>query len=407
VSTYPKHNQPEPQQQKPQQQKPQQYQQYEPRLFSSESVSAGHPDKMADQISDAILDELLRQDPYSRVACETLLKSDLVVVAGEISSQATIDVENIVRQTILDIGYDDSKYGIDGRKCRVIQAIDQQSADIAIGINEGEGIFSDQGAGDQGLMFGFACDETPQLMPAPIYYAHKLLKKLRQAYEQRQVPWLRADAKSQVTINYSPDHSVLSVPCVVLSTQHDPGIKHQEIQDFVIEEIIKKTIPHDYLKKCSYLINPTGQFVVGGPLGDTGLTGRKIIVDTYGGQGGHGGGAFSGKDPTKVDRSAAYMVRYIAKNMVASGIVKRCLIQVAYAIGVPEPVSIWIDDYGTAKCPPRELKEIVLQHFSLKPKDIIEHLQLRRPIYQKTATYGHFGQEGFPWEETNKTSCFH
>lgn len=374
-------------------------------LFSSESVSSGHPDKLADQISDSILDALLSQDPYARVACEVLLKSDLVVLAGEITTTCEVDYEAIARKTILDVGYNHESLGMDGARCRVLLAIDQQSPDIALGINEGEGLYPELGAGDQGLMFGFACDETPDLMPAPLYYAHKLLQNLQTKREQRQVSWLRPDAKSQVTVAYKDD-KMSHIPCIVLSTQHDPDIAHHTIEEYVIEELIKKTIPQRYLKSTRYLINPTGQFVVGGPLGDTGLTGRKIVVDTYGGRGGHGGGAFSGKDPTKVDRSAAYMVRHIAKHIVASGLAKRCLIQVAYAIGFPHPVSLWVDDYGTSHHGTEKLTELVGQVFSLKPLDIIKTLGLRSPIYRETSVYGHFGRSQFPWEKTDKLDKF-
>ena len=372
-------------------------------LFSSESVSSGHPDKLADQISDAILDAVLSEDPYGRVACETLVKSNLVVLAGEITTTAKVDYEAIARKTILDVGYDHESLGMDGKNCEVMVAIDQQSADIAVGINEGEGLYTELGAGDQGLMFGFACNETQDLMPAPIYYAHKLLQNLQTMRERSQVSWLRPDSKSQVTVAYENDE-IKHIPCIVLSTQHSPEVSYKVLEEYLIEELIKKTIPEAYLQNTRYLINPTGQFIVGGPLGDTGLTGRKIVVDTYGGRGGHGGGAFSGKDPTKVDRSAAYMVRYIAKNIVASGLAKRCLIQVAYAIGFPHPVSLWVDDYGSSTYGAKKLTEIVQGMFSLKPVDIINSLQLRAPIYKETAVYGHFGREQFPWEKTDQAS---
>lgn len=369
-------------------------------LFSSESVSSGHSDKLADQISDHILDAVLRKDPNARVACEVLLKSDLVVLAGEITTFAKIDYEAIARQTIIGVGYNHPSIGLDGHSCKVITAIEEQSPDIAQGINVGEGLYTDLGAGDQGLMFGFACDETPNYMPAPIYYAHRLLENLQKHREHGQVPWLRPDAKSQVTVSYRDDH-LDHIPCIVLSTQHNDEVTHEEISEYVIEGVIKKTIPLEYLSHTQYLINPTGKFIVGGPASDTGLTGRKIVVDTYGGRGGHGGGAFSGKDPTKVDRSAAYMVRYIAKNIVASGLARRCLIQVAYAIGFPHPVSLWVDDYGTGIYDSYRLTEIVRETFSLKPIDIINHLGLRAPIYSDTAVYGHFGRAQFPWEKTD------
>ena len=372
-------------------------------LFTSESVSEGHPDKVADQVSDAILDALLEQDKYSRVACETLVKTGLVVIAGEITSNAKIDYAKVARDTILEIGYDDGDIGFDGKSCGIITTIDQQSADIAQGVNVGEGLDKEQGAGDQGMMFGFACDETPELMPATVQYSHNVLKTLATQRKEKVVNWLRPDAKSQVTVEYK-NGIIDRVDTVVVSTQHGPDVDHKTIEEFVIEETIKKTIPPELLKNTKYHINPTGRFVVGGPLGDAGLTGRKIIVDTYGGHGAHGGGAFSGKDPTKVDRSAAYMGRYIAKNLVAAGLAKKCLVQLAYAIGVSEPVSVFVDSYGTSKYSSDELAQIVKNNFGLKPMEIVEQLDLLRPVYKPTAAYGHFGREGFAWERTDKAS---
>jgi S-adenosylmethionine synthetase len=372
-------------------------------LFTSESVSEGHPDKVADQVSDAILDALLDQDKYSRVACETLVKTGLVVIAGEITSNAKIDYAKVARDTILEIGYDDGDIGFDGKSCGIITTIDQQSADIAQGVNVGEGLDKEQGAGDQGMMFGFACDETPELMPATVQYSHNVLKTLATQRKEKTVNWLRPDAKSQVTVEYK-NGIVDRVDTVVVSTQHTADVDHKTIEEFVIEETIKKSIPAELLKDTKYHINPTGRFVVGGPLGDAGLTGRKIIVDTYGGHGAHGGGAFSGKDPSKVDRSAAYMGRYIAKNLVAAGLAKKCMVQLAYAIGVADPVSVFVEDYGTSKYSQKELADIVRNNFGLKPMEIVEQLDLLRPVYKKTAAYGHFGRSDFSWENTDKAS---
>lgn len=369
-------------------------------LFTSESVSEGHPDKVADQVSDAILDAILAQDKTARVASETLVKTGLVVIAGEITSSAKVDYAQVARDTILEIGYDDGHIGFDGKSCGIITSIDQQSADIAQGVNSGEGLHIEQGAGDQGMMFGFACDETPELMPATLQYAHGVLKTLATQRKEKMVHWLRPDSKSQVTVEYN-NGEIARVDTVVVSTQHSEDIDHKSIEEFVIEETIKKVIPTDLLKDTKYFINPTGRFVVGGPLGDAGLTGRKIIVDTYGGHGAHGGGAFSGKDPTKVDRSAAYMGRYIAKNLVAAGLARRCLVQLAYAIGVAEPVSVFVESYGTSKYSSAELADIVRQNFGLKPLQIVETLDLLRPVYKQTAAYGHFGRPEFSWENTD------
>ncbi|MCY4380106.1 MAG: methionine adenosyltransferase [Proteobacteria bacterium] len=374
-------------------------------VFSSESVSEGHPDKIADQISDSILDEIIRIDPYARVACEVLVNSQFVVISGEISANAHIDYEQVARRIITNIGYNDDELGLNGHTCQVIVGINEQSQDIAGGVMQGDSWQGDLGAGDQGLMFGYACNETPVFMPAPIYYAHLLMKELSRQRKTGVVSWLRPDAKSQVTVSYQ-NNQISSIPCVVLSTQHNAEVSHHDLKEFVIEEVIKQIIPQKYLKNTEYLINPTGQFIKGGPASDTGLTGRKIIVDTYGGRGAHGGGAFSGKDPTKVDRSAAYMARYIAKNIVASGAAERCLIQVAYAIGVDKPVSIWLNHYGTNHIPTLELKKHIMNHFSLIPKDIIHSLQLRKPIYLETATFGHFGRPHFRWEKTDKVNVF-
>lgn len=373
-------------------------------LFTSESVSEGHPDKVADQISDAILDAILSQDPHARVACETLVTTNLCVLAGEITTRAVIDYGSIARDTIRRIGYDDPALGFDADNCAVMSAIHKQSPDIAQGVNEGEGLFLDQGAGDQGLMFGYACDETPQLMPLPIYLAHRLVERQAELRKDGRLPWLRPDAKSQVSVRYV-DGRPAHVDTVVLSTQHHPGISHRQLTEAVIEEIIKPVIPKEMIKDdIKYLVNPTGRFVIGGPHGDTGLTGRKIIVDTYGGAAPHGGGAFSGKDPSKVDRSAAYAARYVAKNIVAAGLASRCLIQVAYAIGVAEPVALMVQTFGTGKIAECRIEELVRQHFDLRPKGIIQSLNLLRPIYTKTAAYGHFGRDEpeFTWEALDK-----
>ncbi len=373
-------------------------------FFTSESVTEGHPDKVADQISDAILDAIIVQDKQCRVACETLVTTGIAFVAGEITTSCYVDIPQIVRQTIRDIGYCSSQMGFDCQTCSVITSIDQQSPDIAQGVNVGEGLFKDQGAGDQGLMFGFATDETPELMPMPVMYAHKLTRRLATVRKNGALDFLRPDGKSQVTIEYE-NGTPLRVDTVVVSTQHKPDVTHEQIREAVIEEVIKKVIPIDMIDgDTKYYINPTGKFVVGGPMGDCGLTGRKIIVDTYGGQGSHGGGCFSGKDPSKVDRSASYMGRHVAKNVVASGLAKKCEIQIAYAIGVAEPVSVMVDLMGTGVIPKKRVKEIIREVFDLRPAAIIEYLDLLRPIYRPTAAYGHFGrsEESFTWEKTNK-----
>ena len=376
-------------------------------LFTSESVSEGHPDKVADQISDAILDAILEQDKYSRVAAETLCNTGLVVLAGEITSKAVVDYQTVARATIKRIGYDNTDYGIDYRGCAVLVAYDKQSPDIAQGVDEGRGLNLEQGAGDQGLMFGYACNETPELMPLPIHLAHRLVERQAQLRHSGKLPWLRPDAKSQVTIRYV-DGKAKDIDTVVLSTQHAPEIEHAKLCEAVIEEVIKPVLPKDMLgKSIRYLVNPTGRFVVGGPQGDCGLTGRKIIVDTYGGAAPHGGGAFSGKDPSKVDRSAAYAARYVAKNIVAAGLATRCQVQVSYAIGVAKPTSVMVTTFGTSKLPDDKLEELVLKHFDLRPKGIIQMLDLLRPIYQQTAAYGHFGreQQGFSWEKTDRAQA--
>ena len=373
-------------------------------LFTSESVSEGHPDKVADQVSDAILDALLEQDKRSRVACETLVTTGMVMLSGEITSQANIDYPEVVRQTIREIGYDSSEMGFDGNGCSVLMSLDRQSADIAQGVNEGEGMDLDQGAGDQGIMFGYACNETDVLMPFPITYSHRLMKKQAEVRKSGRLPWLRPDAKSQVSVLYK-DGKPDSIDTVILSTQHDADISHHELTEAVTEEIIKPVLPTDMLSaKTRYLVNPTGRFVIGGPVGDTGLTGRKIIVDTYGGIAHHGGGAFSGKDPSKVDRSAAYASRYAAKHIVAAGLADKCEIQVAYAIGVARPVSLMVNTFGTGVMPETRLEAIVRDTFDWRPKAIIQALDLLRPIYKQTAAYGHFGREepDFAWEITDK-----
>ena len=369
-------------------------------LFTSESVSEGHPDKIADQISDAVLDAILQQHPQARVACETFVKTGMVLVGGEITTNAWVDIEALVRETIRDIGYDSSSMGFDWESCAVLTAIGKQSADIAQGVDRPE----EQGAGDQGLMFGYATNETEVLMPAPITYAHRLVERQALLRKQGVLPWLRPDAKSQVTLQYDKGRPV-AVDTVVLSTQHAPDIAQSNLVEAVIEEIIKPVLPAEWItSKTRFLVNPTGRFVVGGPLGDCGLTGRKIIVDTYGGMGRHGGGCFSGKDPSKVDRSAAYAARYVAKNIVAAGLADRCEIQVSYAIGVAEPTSIYVDTFGTGKLPDVEIVKLVREHFDLRPQGIIKMLDLLRPIYKKTAAYGHFGrmEPEFTWERTDK-----
>jgi S-adenosylmethionine synthetase len=375
-------------------------------LFTSESVSEGHPDKVADQISDAILDAIFTQDKHARVAAETLVNTGLVVLAGEITTHANIDYIQIARDTIKRIGYDHSDIGFDYKTCAVLVAYDKQSPDIAQGVNEGEGIDLDMGAGDQGLMFGYACDETPQLMPAPIYYSHRLMQRQAELRKDGRLPWLRPDAKSQVTLRYDGQTGkVKEVDTVVLSTQHHPDVSHVQLSEAVIEQIIKPVLPSEWItENTKFLVNPTGRFVIGGPMGDCGLTGRKIIVDTYGGAAPHGGGAFSGKDPSKVDRSAAYAMRYVAKNIVAAGIAKQCLVQVSYAIGVAQPVSIMVDTWDTGVIPNDQIVDIIKEHFDLRPKGIIKMLDLLRPIYSRTAAYGHFGREepDFTWERTDK-----
>jgi len=374
-------------------------------LFTSESVSEGHPDKVADQISDAVLDAILKQDKTSRVAAETLVKDNLVVLAGEITTGAKhIDYRDIARQTIRRIGYNDPAIGFDADTCTVLVAYGEQSKDIAQGVDEGKGLDLDQGAGDQGLMFGYACDETPGLMPLPIYLAHRLVERQSEVRRDGRLPWLRPDAKSQVTIKYAngrPD----AIETVVLSTQHASGMTHKQIEEAVIEQVIKPVLPKSMVKGAiKYLVNPTGSFEIGGPKGDCGLTGRKIIVDTYGGSAPHGGGAFSGKDPSKVDRSAAYAARYVAKNIVAAGLASKCLVQVSYAIGVAQPTSVMVTTQGTGKLSDEKLSQLVLQHFDLRPKGIVQMLDLLRPIYEKTAAYGHFGRDEpeFTWEATDR-----
>ena len=376
-------------------------------LFTSESVSEGHPDKVADQISDAVLDAILAQDPYGRVACETLVSTGLVVISGEITTKADINYMDIARETIKRIGYDDSDIGFDYKSCAVLTAINRQSSDIAQGVNEGEGIDLDQGAGDQGLMFGYACNETPSLMPFPIYYAHRIMQRQGEVRKDGRLPWLRPDAKSQLTVKYV-DGKPVAIDTVVVSTQHDPDISHADLSEAVIEEVIKPVLPKDMISaETRFLINPTGRFVIGGPAGDCGLTGRKIIVDTYGGAAHHGGGAFSGKDPSKVDRSAAYAGRYVAKNVVAAGLADRCEVQVAYAIGVAKPVSLMVDTFGTGKIADEKIVELIRAHFDLRPKAIITTLDLLRPIYSRTAAYGHFGRDevDFTWETTDKAAA--
>ena len=375
-------------------------------LFTSESVSEGHPDKMADQISDAILDAMLAQDKNSRVACETLVNTGLVVIAGEVTSNAEVDLAQTVRDTVKDIGYTSSEMGFDYASCAVMVTLDKQSADIAQGVNEGEGLDRDQGAGDQGMMFGFACNETDVLMPFPITYSHRLVKRQAEVRKSGRLPWLRPDAKSQVTVRYE-DGKPVAIDTVVLSTQHSEEIDHATLSDAVVEEIIKPVLPENMLSADTrFLVNPTGRFVIGGPNGDCGLTGRKIIVDTYGGSAHHGGGAFSGKDPSKVDRSAAYAMRYVAKNIVAAGLAEQCETQVAYAIGVAQPVSLMINTNGTAVIAEEKIEALILEHFDLRPKGIIEDLDLLRPIYRASAAYGHFGrsEDEFPWERTDKAA---
>lgn len=374
-------------------------------LFTSESVSEGHPDKMADQISDAILDAIIKDDPHSRVAVETLVKTGMAIIAGEVRTSTYVDLEDIVRNVILDIGYNSSDVGFDGASCAVINAIGKQSSDIAVGVDEAEN--KDLGAGDQGLMFGYATNETDVLMPAPIYYSHRLVERQAQLRKSGVLPWLRPDAKSQLSLRYENGKPV-AVDAVVLSTQHSPDISQADLQEAVMEEIIKHVIPSEWLHKdTQFHINPTGVFIIGGPMGDCGLTGRKIIVDTYGGMARHGGGAFSGKDPSKVDRSAAYAGRYVAKNIVAAGLADRCEVQVSYAIGVAEPTSISVNTFGTSPISDAKIAELVRTHFDLRPRGLIEMLDLRRPIYRPTASYGHFGRElpEFTWERTDRAEA--
>ena len=376
-------------------------------LFTSESVSEGHPDKVADQVSDSVLDAMLAQDPSSRVACETLVNTGMVVISGEITSNSVVDLPEVVRATVQEIGYNSSEMGFDSQSCAVLVSLDKQSQDIAQGVNEGEGLDLDQGAGDQGLMFGYACNETDVLMPFPITYSHLLVKKQSEVRKTGKLTWLRPDAKSQVTVRYEGGKPVF-VDTVVLSTQHDEGISHDDLSEAVIEEIIKPVLPADMISsETKFLVNPTGRFVIGGPVGDCGLTGRKIIVDTYGGSAHHGGGAFSGKDPSKVDRSAAYATRYVAKNIVAAGLADRCEVQVAYAIGVAKPVSVMVDTFGTGNISDDAIADLVQSHFDLRPKAIVQTLDLLRPIYRETAAYGHFGRTGvnFTWEKTDKADA--
>ena len=380
------------------------------RLFTSESVTEGHPDKICDQISDAVLDAILAQDPAARVACECCTTTGMVLVMGEITTSCYVDIPAIVRRTVCEIGYDRPEYGFDGNTCAVITSIDEQSSDIAMGVDQslearaGQADDGDTGAGDQGMMFGFACDETPEYMPAPIAFAHRLTRRLAAVRKDGSFPWLRPDGKSQVTVEYAADGGVKRVDTVVISTQHAADVDQATIREAMISDVVKAVLPNELLDdRTRYLINPTGRFVIGGPVGDSGLTGRKIIVDTYGGYASHGGGAFSGKDPTKVDRSAAYMARYIAKNLVAAGLCRKCQIELAYAIGVAEPVSVIVDSFGTGKLSDERVREIILENFDLRPAKIISRLDLRRPIYRQCAAYGHFGRTDIdlPWEATD------
>ena len=373
-------------------------------LFTSESVTEGHPDKICDAISDAVLDAALAGDKRSRVACETLCKTGFVVVAGEITTKSSLDFGRIARGVIKDIGYTDSSMGFDFETCGVLTAIEPQSPDISQGVTEGEGLFKEQGAGDQGLMFGYACDETPELMPAPITYAHALARQLTAIRKAKKVDFLRPDGKSQITLEYE-DGKPKRIETVVVSTQHSPEVKHKQLKDAVMELVVKKSLPANLLdKKTKYFINPTGRFVIGGPFGDAGLTGRKIIVDTYGGMGRHGGGAFSGKDPSKVDRSACYYARYVAKNIVASGVASRCEVQVAYAIGVAQPTGVFVQTFGTGKVDDDKLAAYVMQNFDMRPRALIEELDLLRPVYRPTSAYGHFGRPEFSWEDTSRAA---
>ncbi len=375
-------------------------------LFTSESVSEGHPDKVPDQISDALLDAILEQDARARVAAETLCNTGLVVLAGEITTTANVDYIKVACETLKGIGYDNTDFGIDYRGCAVMVCYDKQSPDIAQGVDEGKGIDLDQGAGDQGLMFGYACNETPELMPAAIYYSHRIVERQSQLRKDGRLPWLRPDAKSQVTLKYV-DGKPVAIDTIVLSTQHAPEMEHKQIEEAAIEQIIKPVVPKEWLKNTRYLVNPTGRFVIGGPQGDCGLTGRKIIVDTYGGAAPHGGGAFSGKDPSKVDRSAAYAGRYVAKNIVAAGLAEKCQIQISYAIGIAKPTSVMVTTFGTGKISDEKIEALVREHFDLRPKGIVQMLDLLRPIYRKSAAYGHFGREEpeFSWERTDKAAA--
>jgi S-adenosylmethionine synthetase len=372
--------------------------------FTSESVTEGHPDKLCDQVSDAILDAILTHDPRARVACETLAKTGMVVVAGEITTTARIEFPQVVRETVRDIGYVDSAMGFDAATCAVLMAVERQSPDIAQGVNEGDGLHKEQGAGDQGLMFGYATDETPELMPAAIQYAHTLARQLAAVRKKRAVDFLRPDGKTQVTLEYENDVPV-RIDAIVVSTQHDEKVKYKQLREAVIELVVEKALPKKLMDKATKVhVNPTGRFVIGGPQGDCGLTGRKIIVDTYGGMGRHGGGAFSGKDPSKVDRSACYYARYIAKNVVASGVAKRCEIQIAYAIGVAQPVGVHVNTFGTGKVTDEVLEKYILASFDMRPKALIEELDLMKPVYRRTAAYGHFGRPEFAWEKTDRAA---
>ncbi len=376
-------------------------------IFSSESVGAGHPDKVADNVSDAILDAILAQDPKARVACETMVNTGMCVLSGEITTTANVDYTDIARETIVDIGYNEGRMGFNGHDCAVLVALDKQSPDIAQGVDEGAGLHLDQGAGDQGLMFGYAVRETPELMPLPIEMAHKLTRRQDEMRRANKLPWLRPDVKSQVSVRYA-DGKPQAIDTVVLSTQHDEGVEYKDLEAAVIEEVIKPVLPANMItSETRYLVNPTGRFVIGGPVGDCGLTGRKIIVDTYGGMGRHGGGAFSGKDPSKVDRSAAYAARYVAKNVVAANLANACEVQLAYAIGVAEPVSVHVETFGTAKVDEPLIEKLIREHFDLRPKGIVHMLDLLRPIYRQTAAYGHFGREDIdlPWEKTDRAAA--
>ena len=386
------------------------------RVFTSESVTEGHPDKICDQISDAVLDDILAADPAAHVACESFTTTGMVVVMGEITTEHYTDIPAIVRRTVARIGYNKPEYGFESRSCAVLTAIDEQSPDIAMGVNKSyevqNGAEGDEldlvGAGDQGMMFGYACDETPELMPAPISLAHKLSRRLAELRKSGELPWLRPDGKTQVTVEYDENGRVLRCPAIVVSTQHDPDISLKDLREAVVETVVRPVVPGEYVDAdTEFFVNPTGRFVVGGPVGDTGLTGRKIIVDTYGGAAAHGGGCFSGKDPTKVDRSAAYMARYAAKNLVAAGLARRCQIEIAYAIGVAHPVSILVDSFGTGAVDDEKLAAIVRKHFDLRPAAIIKRLDLRRPIYEQTAAYGHFGRTDvdLPWERTDEAEA--